>query len=65
MDAVLAAMVLTAIVLVAGALFLWRRNRSGKQAALMLVLAAVIAANVAIWTLPGGGDTPPLQQVPR
>jgi hypothetical protein len=36
----------------------WRRGLR-KQAALMLVLAAVMAANVAIWTLPGkDGEAP-------
>jgi hypothetical protein len=58
MSAALALMVLTTVALLAGAVFLWHRGGSRKQAVLMLVLAAVLAANVAIWTLPGaGGET--------
>ena len=49
---VLSLMVLTALALVAGALWLWRKNRAGRQAMLMLVLAAVIAVNVALWAVP-------------
>lgn len=49
----LSLLVLTVIVLVLGAVWQWRRGGSRKQAVLMLVLAAVLAANVAIWTLPG------------
>jgi hypothetical protein len=53
MSAALSLLVLTALALVLGAVFLWRRGGSRKQVLLMLVLAAVLAANVAIWTLPG------------
>lgn len=49
---VLSLMVLTALALLAGAWWLWRTHRAGRQALLMLVLAAVIAANVALWALP-------------
>jgi drug/metabolite transporter superfamily protein YnfA len=49
---VLSLMVLTALVLLGGAWWLWRHKRAGKQALLMLILAAIIAVNVAIWTLP-------------
>jgi hypothetical protein len=58
MEAALSLMILTALALVGGALYLWRSRGLGKQALLMLILAAVIAANVAIWTLPNEqGDT--------
>lgn len=53
MNAALSLLVLTTLALVLGAVFLWRRGGSRKQVLLMLVLAAVLAANVAIWTLPG------------
>jgi drug/metabolite transporter superfamily protein YnfA len=49
---VLSLMVLTALALVGGAAWLWRRRRAGRQALLMLVLAAVIAVNVGLWILP-------------
>jgi uncharacterized membrane-anchored protein len=51
-ETVLSLMVLTALVLVAGAAWLWRKKRAGRQATLMLVLAAVIAINVALWAVP-------------
>jgi hypothetical protein len=44
-------MVLGAIALVLGAALLWRRGVR-KQAALMLLLAAILAVNVAIWVVP-------------
>lgn len=53
MGTALSLMVLAVIALVAGAIWLLKRGGSRKQAVLMLVLAAVLAANVAIWTLPG------------
>ena len=60
MDIILSLVVLSALALVAGAIALWRRGSYRKQALLMLVLAAVMAANVAIWALPsaGGGSAP-------
>ena len=57
-ETVLALMVLTALALVGGAVWLWRKQRRGRQAMLMLVLAAVIAANVALWAVPNkSGET--------
>lgn len=52
-DTVLSIMVLACLGLALGALALWRRGGQRKQAVLMLVLAAVLAGNVAIWVLPG------------
>ena len=49
---VLSLMVLTALALVGGAWWLWRTKRAGRQALLMLVLAVVMAANVALWAVP-------------
>lgn len=49
----LSLLVLTTLALLSGALFLWRRGGSRKQLTLMLVLAAVLAFNIAMWTLPG------------
>lgn len=64
----LSLLVLAVIALVAGAVYLWRRGdrASRRKAGLMLVLAAVMAANVAIWTIPdGAGSTPLGQNAPR
>jgi len=51
-DTVLSIMVLACLALLLGALALWRRGGQRKQAVLMLVLAAVLAANLAIWVVP-------------
>ena len=48
-----------------GAFVLWRRRGMRKQAVLMLVLAAVMAANVAIWVVPASGGSAPLGQSPQ
>lgn len=55
MEIALSLLMLTIIALVLGAVWLWRHGGSRKQVALMLVLAAVLAINIAIWTLPGPG----------
>lgn len=52
LSAALSLMVLAVIALVGGAAWLWRRGGARKQVALMLVLAAVLALNVAIWAVP-------------
>ena len=65
MAAVLSIMVLTALALLAGAIYLWQRQGMRRQALLMLVLVAVIAANVAILTVPTGEGSAPVGQVPR
>lgn len=51
-DTVLSIMVLACLALLLGALALWRRGGQRKQVALMLVLAAIVAGNVAIWVVP-------------
>ncbi|MGF7152910.1 hypothetical protein [Novosphingobium gossypii] len=52
MDIALSLLVLTVIALVLGAVALMRRGGYRKQVVLMLVLAGVMIANIAIWTLP-------------
>lgn len=52
---VLSIVMLAALALVLGAVVLWRRGGSRLQVALMLVLAAIMAANVAIWVVPTRG----------
>ena len=58
MATVLSLLMLTAIALLAGAVWLWRRKGPRKQIVLMLVLAAVSAVNVAIWVVPGKDGAP-------
>jgi hypothetical protein len=65
MTLVYAITILTALALVAGATYLWRRGAPRMQIALMLILALVMIVNVAIWTLPGDEQVAPLQQVPQ
>lgn len=55
-DLALSLMVLCAVVMTVAAFFAFRRGDS-KQGGLMLVLAVVLAINVAIWTLPGPNGT--------
>ena len=59
---VLSLLVLAGIALVIGAVFLWRRGER-QRPLLMLVLAAVMAVNVAIWTLPTKGGEAPVDKV--
>jgi hypothetical protein len=49
MSAILSIMMLTALALVAGAIYLWRNGGTRLQITLMLVLAVVIAGNVVLW----------------
>jgi hypothetical protein len=62
MNTVLSILVLAAIALVLGAIALWRRGGSRKQVVLMLVMALVMAANIAIWALPDASGNAPLGQ---
>lgn len=65
MALVLSLLVLAAIALVAGAFVLWRRGGSSKQVWLMLLLAVVMAVNIAIWTLPDASGNAPLVSAPQ
>lgn len=51
LDTALSLLVIAAVALLGGAYLQWRRGNR-KQAGLMLVLAAVMAVNVAIWSVP-------------
>ena len=58
LDLALSLMVLAGFALVGGAVWLWRARGFTKQVLLMLMLAVVMAVNVASWTLPEpGGET--------
>jgi hypothetical protein len=65
MDTVLSVLVLTAISLLAGAIYLWTRQGARRQAVLMLVLVGVIAANIAILAVPMGDGAPPAANAPQ
>ena len=58
----LAILMLAAIAMVLGAGLLWRRRGASKQVWLMLVLGAVLIANVAIWVVPSADGTAPVRQ---
>ncbi|MDL2353256.1 MAG: hypothetical protein QFC78_10465 [Pseudomonadota bacterium] len=59
---VLSILMLAAIAMLLGAIFLWRQRGTSKQVWLMLVLAIVLIANVAIWVVPSQNGTAPVQQ---
>ena len=56
LDAALSLMMLAAIALVGGAVFLLRRGER-KRPALMLTLAGIMVMNLIIWTLPDKAGT--------
>ena len=58
-DLMLSLLMLAALALIGGAILRWRRDGFVRQVWLMLILAAVMLANVAIWALPGGADNVP------
>ena len=51
-DLILSVLMLAGIALLIGAYRLWRKREDRKKAALMLVAAVVMFANVAIWLVP-------------
>lgn len=65
MALVLSLLMLAAVALVIGAFAQWKRGGSRKQVALMLLLAAIMGINVAIWTLPDASGNSPLASAPR
>jgi uncharacterized membrane protein YqjE len=62
LDIALSLMSLAVIALVVGGLFLLRRGGARRQAILMLGLAVILAANVAIWTVPDSKGQVPAAQ---
>ncbi len=55
-DLALSLVMLSALALAGGSIWLFRRGQYRKQAWLMAVLAVVMLANVAIWAIPGVPD---------
>jgi len=64
-DTALSLTMLMVIALPLGAFVLWRKGGSRKQVALMLVLAVILAANVAIWVVPTKNGAAPVQETLR
>ena len=62
-DIVLSIVMLAALLLVAGAVVLWRRTGVIKQPALMVLLAVIAVVNVLIWTLPQADGQAPITQI--
>lgn len=65
MAVVLSLLVLLTIALLLGAFALWRKGGERRQVFLMLLLAAVVGANVAIWTVPDAVGEAPIDRTPR
>ncbi len=62
-DTILSILALAVVGLVIGAIALWRRGGRKKQVWLMLLLAAVAAANIAIWIVPDATGLAPVDQL--
>jgi hypothetical protein len=60
---VLSILVLAAIALVGGAIYLWRKPAMRRQALLMLALAAIALMNLAIWTVPDDNGRSPVARI--
>ena len=61
-DLVLLIVVLAAVLLLAGAFFLWKRTGEAKQPLLMVLLAVIAVGNVLLWTVPTADGTSPIEQ---
>lgn len=60
---VLSLLVLAAIALTGGAIYLWRKPGMRRQALLMLALAAIALVNLAIWTVPDENGRSPIGRI--
>jgi len=58
-DLTLSLLMLAALALIGGAIAQWRRAGPSRNMWLMLVAAAVMLANVAIWVIPDGKGAAP------
>jgi len=64
LNIVLSLLALLFLALVAGAIYLLRQSGLSRQVVLMLILAAIVAANVMIWTLPDSSGEAPIDKLP-
>ena len=62
MNTALSLLMLGALVLLAGALYLWRARGERQRPLLMLLLALVMLVNVGIWTLPDASGEAPVEK---
>ncbi len=63
MGIVLSIVMLAAFALLFGAYVFWRRGQPLKQVGLMVLLAIIMAVNVAIWTVPDAEGAAPIDRV--
>ena len=63
MSIVLSIVMLAAFALLLAAFIAWRKGLPKKQIGLRLLLALVMAVNVAIWTVPDSEGTAPIDKV--
>ncbi|MXO60192.1 hypothetical protein GRI89_11645 [Altererythrobacter salegens] len=62
MDVIFSVVVLAAFALLGGAWFQWRREGAVKQVWLMALLAVIMLANVALWTVPDKNGAAPMDR---
>ena len=65
MDIALSLLMLGALVLLGGAVYLWRSRGERQRPMLMLLLALIMLVNVGIWTLPDASGEAPVAQAQR
>lgn len=65
MDMALSLLMLGALVLLAGALYLWRSRNERQRPLLMVLLAMIMLVNVGIWTLPDASGEAPAARADR
>ena len=63
LDTVLSIVMLAAVALVIGAVWLFRKGGHRKQAVLMLVLAVVMGVNLVIWLAPASDGAAPASKI--
>lgn len=65
LDIALSLAVLAAMVLIAGAFFMWRRTGEVQKPLLMALVALIALLNVGIWTIPDQDGEAPLEKIER
>lgn len=61
-DLILSLLMLAAFALAGGAIWQWRKRGRDLNVVLMLVLAAIMLVNVAIWVIPGPDGAAPVDR---
>ena len=62
LEAMLSLMMLAAVVLLGGTVYLWRARSERQRPLLMLLLALIMLVNVGIWTLPDASGEAPAER---